>query len=90
MQDPQQELRQQIKQLIVTTLQLEGVKPEQIGDEEPLFAPGGSLGLDSLSALELLCALEYTFKIRFESNATAKHHFESVATLASFVNSANR
>jgi acyl carrier protein len=86
----QPELRQQIKELIVNTLRLENVKPEQIGDEEPLFSPDSSLGLDSLSALELLSALEYTFKVRFENDGSARQHFESVATLANFVQSASR
>lgn len=86
----QPELRQQIKELIVNTLRLENVKPEQIGDEEPLFSPESSLGLDSLSALELLSALEYTFKVRFENDGSARQHFESVATLANFVQSASR
>jgi acyl carrier protein len=86
----QPQLRQQIKELIVNTLRLENVKPEQIGDEEPLFSPESSLGLDSLSALELLSALEYTFKVRFENDGSARQHFESVATLANFVQSASR
>jgi acyl carrier protein len=89
MQDSQQALKQQIKELIVTSLRLEGVKPEQIGDTEPLFSPESPLGLDSLSALELLSAIEYTFKVRFENDGSAKQHFESVTTLADFVKSAS-
>ncbi|PTL75011.1 phosphopantetheine-binding protein [Vitiosangium sp. GDMCC 1.1324] len=85
-QDPQ--LNQQIKELIVTTLRLEGVKPESIADEEPLFSPTNPLGLDSLSALELLSAIEFTFKVRFENDGSARQHFESVSTLAAFVRSA--
>ena len=84
----QRELRKQIKELLVTTLRLEGVRPEEIGDGDPLFSPDSPLGLDSLSALELLSAIEYTFKIRFPNDGSAKHHFESVATLAAFVQSA--
>ncbi|MBU8895222.1 acyl carrier protein [Corallococcus sp. H22C18031201] len=90
MQDSQPQLRQQLKELIVTTLRIEGVKPEQIGDEEHLFSPESTLGLDSLSALELLSAIEYTFKVRFENDGSARQHFESVATLAAFVASARR
>jgi acyl carrier protein len=90
MQHSPQELRQQIKELIVTTLRIEGVKPEEIGDEQPLFAPENPLGLDSVSALELLSAIEYTYKVRFENDGSARQHFESVATLAKFVHSAVR
>lgn len=88
MQDSQQALKQQIKELIVSSLRLEGVSPEQIDDDQPLFAPDSPLGLDSLSALELLSAIEYTFKVRFENDGSAKQHFESVTTLAAFVKSA--
>ena len=89
MQDSEQALKQQIKELIVSCLRLEGVTPEQIGDEQPLFAPDSPLGLDSLSALELLSAIEYTFKVRFDNDGSAKQHFESVSTLAAFVKSAS-
>jgi len=54
MQDSEQALRAELKQLLVTTLRLEQVKPEDIGDDDPLFSPDNSLHLDSLSALELL------------------------------------
>lgn len=82
------ELRKQIKQVLVTALRLENVNPDSIGDEDPLFSPESPLGLDSLSALELLSALEYNYKVRFATDGSAKDHFRSVATLAAFVHSA--
>jgi acyl carrier protein len=87
MLEPSAELKRELKTLIVTTLRLEEVQPEQIGDDEPLFSPESRLGLDSLSALELLSAIEFKFKVRFESDGSAKQHFESVTTLARFVES---
>ena len=89
MQPSEQQLRQDIKKLLITSLRLEGVRPEDIGDEDVLFSPDNRLGLDSLSALELLSAIEFTYKVRFETDGTAKEHFRSVATLASFVSSAS-
>ncbi|MEI7652539.1 MAG: acyl carrier protein, partial [Verrucomicrobiota bacterium] len=41
-------LHQEIKTLIVSTLALEGVTPESIGEDTPLFGEG--LGLDSIDA----------------------------------------
>jgi acyl carrier protein len=79
------ELRTTLKSLIVETLRLEDVQPEAIKDEEPLFSPKEGLGLDSLSALELLSAIEFRFKVRFESDGSAKQHFKSVATLAAYL-----
>lgn len=80
-----QELRGSLKQLIVETLRLEDVKPENIKDDEPLFSPTEGLGLDSLSALELLSAIEYKYGVRFEGDGSAKQHFRSVASLAAFL-----
>jgi acyl carrier protein len=85
MEDGQQRLRQQLKELLISTLRLEGVKPADVDDVAPLFAADNPLGLDSLCALELLSAIEFTFKIRFANDGTARQHFESIATLAAFI-----
>ena len=50
------ELELEIKQLIIDTLMLEDIKPEDIDSAEPLFVEG--LGLDSIDALELGVALQ--------------------------------
>ena len=81
-------LREEIKDLIVTTLRLENVDPRSIGDTELLFSPDARLGLDSLAALEVLAAIEFTYKVRFPDDGSARDHFESVSTLAGFVASA--
>jgi acyl carrier protein len=78
-------LRDELRQLLVTTLRLETVRPEDIGDDEALFGPMSRLGLDSLSALELLSAIEFTYKVRFGDEDSAREHFRSISTLASFV-----
>ena len=79
------ELKTALKELIVETLHLDDVKPGGITDEEPLFSPTEGLGLDSLSALEMLSAIEFKFKVSFDSDGTAKQHFKSVSTLAAFL-----
>ena len=80
------DLEFEIKRLIVDALQLEGVAPEEIASEEPLFGDG--LGLDSIDALELGVALRkrYALKIEAVSN-DVKQHFRSVKSLAAFVRS---
>ena len=77
-------LKQQIKELIVTALELEDVKPEDIVDSEPLFKEG--LGLDSIDALELGVALKKKFGVKFSAeNTDNKKHFASVDALAAFI-----
>ena len=60
------ELEQQIKQLIISSLELEDIKPEDIKDEEPLFNEG--LGLDSIDALELGMALKKEFNLKIDED----------------------
>ena len=78
------ELKREIKVVIITSLDLEDLKPEDIVDSEPLFGDG--LGLDSIDALELGVALKKKFGIKFSSeNDDNKEHFDSVDALAQYI-----
>lgn len=80
------DLENEIKELIISSLNLEDVTVEDIQTEEPLFGDG--LGLDSIDALELGIALQQTFKVNFKSDSEdTKKHFFSVKTLAAFIES---
>ena len=80
-------LKQQIKELIINALELEDIKPENIVDSEPLFREG--LGLDSIDALELGVALKRKFGVKFSAeNADNKKHFASVNALAAYIEGA--
>jgi acyl carrier protein len=76
-------LRSRLKRLIVESLHLEGLTPEGIADDAPLFGEG--LGLDSVDALELVVALEKEYGLRIQSHEVDKSVFASVASLAGFV-----
>ena len=78
------DLVQEIKELIVTTLELEDIAPEEINAAEALFVEG--LGLDSIDALELGMALRKKYQVHFDSkDAENKKHFASVNSLAEFI-----
>ena len=78
------DLKQQIKELIISALELEDIKPENIVDSEPLFGEG--LGLDSVDALELGIALKKRFGFKFSANNEEnKKHFASVDALALYI-----
>lgn len=81
------ELEQQLKQLIIDSLALEDITVEDIDTDAPLFGDDG-LGLDSVDALELGLAVQKTFGLQLDSEQqNLREHFESVATLASFIRS---
>jgi acyl carrier protein len=75
-----------IKSIIVSSLDLEGVEPESIETEAPLFGEG--LGLDSIDALELGMAIKKAFGVTFSKDpAENKKTFYSVKTIADFIRS---
>lgn len=81
-----EELKQQIKELIVSALELEDIAPEDIQDDAPLFGTG--LGLDSIDALELGVALKKKFDVKLSAESEdSKKHFASVNSLAEFIQS---
>lgn len=57
---------QELARLIVESLNLEGVKPEEIEPLAPLFNEG--LGLDSLDMLELSMAVEQKYGVKLRSD----------------------
>lgn len=75
------ELRVALKELVVRVLMLEGVRPEDIETEAPLFG-GGSLGLDSVDALELALHIEEQFKVRMPEGEGAREAWRSIETIA--------
>ena len=79
-------LEQQIKEIIIKSLELEDISVDDIQDEEPLFNEG--LGLDSIDALELGMALKKEFNITLSKDKNEnKKHFYSVKTIADLVRS---
>ncbi len=81
------ELRLEIKQLIIESLNLEDMEPEEIEDEQALF--GAGLELDSLDALQLAVAIEERYGVPITDEDMGQKVFASVKTLAAFV-AANR
>jgi acyl carrier protein len=79
-----EELELELKRLIVSSLNLEDLAPEQIDSEEPLFGDG--LGLDSIDGLELGMALRKTYGLRIEAgNEELRRIFASVRSIADYI-----
>src|SRR5436190_2739478 len=76
-------LKEQIKSLMVENLMLQ-VTAAEINDEQALFGPG-SLGLDSVDALQLVVALDKTFGLKIPDPVAAKEILQSVNTIAQAV-----
>ena len=79
-----EEIENKIKEIVISSLDLEDLAVSDIDTESPLF--DGGLGLDSIDALELGMAVKKAFGISFSSNpAENKKVFHSVKTLADHI-----
>ena len=79
-----EEIESKLRDVIVSSLDLEDLTPADIATGAPLFGEG--LGLDSIDALELGMAVKKTFGVTFASDpAENKRIFYSVKTLSDFI-----
>ena len=81
--DERNALRKRIKNMMVENLMLQ-VPAADIADDQPLFGPG-SLGLDSVDALQLVVALDKNFGLKIPDPAAAKEILQNVGTIVSAV-----
>lgn len=78
------ELKRTIKELILSTLDIADVTPDEIDDATSLFA-NDLLALDSLDAAELAVALQARYGVRIDNQELARAALHSVDTIADFV-----
>ncbi|MBR6001563.1 MAG: acyl carrier protein [Bacteroidales bacterium] len=74
----------ELKEAIIAALNLEGMTPEDIDDNAPLFGDQG-LGLDSIDVLELIVLMEKKYGVKVINPIEGKHIFGSVATMAEYI-----
>jgi len=77
------ELMQKLKGQIIKQLNLNDKKPEDIGDDEPLFVEG--LGLDSIDALELIVLMQQEYNVKLNNAEEGQSVFRSVRTMAEYI-----
>ena len=78
-----EELKKQIKEMVVRDLKLQGIDPVEIDDDASLFEEG--LGLDSLDAVELVVLVQKHFDVQIEDMDEGQAAFKSINTLAEFI-----
>lgn len=81
MSDP---LTLRLKNLIITTLKLDGIRPEDIPDDEPLIG-SPRFGLDSVDALEIVLAIEKEFSVKIGSSEESRRALATINTLATYL-----
>jgi acyl carrier protein len=81
-----QQVADRLREMIVERLNLD-ISPQEIGDDEPLFASSadGGLALDSVEALEIVVGIEEAFGIRLGDEQGIEQRFYSINTLTEYV-----
>jgi acyl carrier protein len=79
-------LSNEIKEIIIRELKLEGKTPAEIDESLPLFGEGREgLGLDSLDALQPAMAIEERYQVKIPDGGEERRIFASVASIAEFI-----
>lgn len=78
-----EEIKEELRRLVVENLSREDLKPEDIKDDTELF--GGGVGLDSLDGVEIVVLLRRRYGLDVKAMQKARGVFQSINTLAPYV-----
>lgn len=76
-------LKIQLKNQIITFLNLSPMTPDEIKDDEPLFGDG--LGLDSIDSLELIVLLKKEYGITIQDPKDGRKILVDVNTMVDYI-----
>ncbi len=82
---PTPKLKLEIKNLIIDTLKIPDVSPDDIQDDVSLFEEDGPLQLDSVDALEIVMALQRKYGVHIDDQNLGRFIIKSVNTIAEFI-----
>ena len=78
------ELEEEIRQVILSSVEVDGLTAADLPSDAPLFGDG--VGLDSIDALEIGAALRKKYQVKFKANSDENRvHFRTIASLADFI-----
>jgi acyl carrier protein len=80
-----QQLKKEVKEVIIKTLNINKINPEDVDDSAPLFAPDNPFGLDSVDAIDIVMTVQKHFNVRISDQNLARDVLESIDTLAEFI-----
>jgi acyl carrier protein len=77
-------LEDEIRQVVLSSVEVDGLTAADLAADEPLFGDG--IGLDSIDALEIGAALRKKYQVKFKANSDEnREHFRSISSLAKFI-----
>jgi len=79
------EIKLEIKKLIIHTLNMGTIDPEEIRDDVPLLSGDNVITIDSIDVIEVVIAIQKKFNVRMDDQNLVRHIVNTVDTMAEFV-----
>jgi len=83
--DSLEEIRLEVKKLIIETLKYENVRPEDILDDVSFFSGENTIKIDSIDVIELVVSIQKKFSVKIDDQNLAKDVINTVNTISEFV-----
>ena len=77
------ELILELKKELIERLNLEGMTPEELDADMPLFGEG--LGLDSIDALEIIVLIDKNYGIKITDPKEGRKIFHTIRSIAEYI-----
>jgi acyl carrier protein len=83
--DSLEDIKLEVKKLIILTLKFKNINPEDIMDDMSFFSGENTIKIDSIDSLELVLAIQKQFSVRINNQNLARVIINSVNSVAEFV-----
>ena len=80
-----QEIKRETKKLIIETLNMGPISPDDIRDDVSLLSGENTIKIDSIDVLEVVVAIQRKFNVRISDQNHARMIVDTVNTIAEFV-----
>jgi acyl carrier protein len=83
--DSLEDIKLEIKKLIIETLKFKNTNPEDILDDVSFFSGENTIKIDSIDSLELVLVIQKQFRVRINNQNLARVIINTVNSIAEFV-----
>jgi len=79
------EIKLETRKLILETLNIEDVQPEEISNDISLLSGENTITIDSIDVLEIVVAIQQNFNVKIRDQNHARLIVNTVDTIAGFI-----
>ena len=83
--DSLEDIKLEVKKLIIQTLKFKNINPEDILDDVSFFSGENNIRIDSIDSLELVLAIQKQFTVKINNQNLARVIINTVNSISEFV-----